>query len=421
MRQISVAMPGLHPRQHEVAEHPARFRVLACGRRWGKTRLGAALCIAVALRGGRAWWVAPSYPISTVGWRLIKRLGGQVPNSDKREVERMIEFPGNGWVQVRSAHDPDSLRGEGLDFLVMDECAFIREDAWREALRPALSDRQGRAMFISTPKGQNWFWRLWQRCQDPAQGEWHGWQLPTADNPFIAPEEIAAARQSLPERIFRQEYLAEFIDDAGGVFRRVMEAATAEWQDEARRGTQYVMGVDWAKHNDFTVLTVIDVRRRAVCHIDRFNQIDYAVQTQRLKTLAGRFGVAQVIAESNSMGEPLIEQLQRDGLPVVPFQTTNSTKAAAIEALALAFEQGALSIPNEPVLIGELQAYELDRTPSGMVRYGAPEGMHDDCVMSLALAWQGVTLAPGIIPEQPAQPSRWGVAQEASERSWRKY
>jgi hypothetical protein len=96
------------------------------------------------------------------------------------------------------------------------------------------------------------------------------------------------------------------------------------------------------------------------------------------------------MAESNSMGEPIIEQLQRDGLPVRGFATTNATKAQIIEALALAFEQGAITILNDPTLIGELQAYEMARLPSGMVRYSAPEGMHDDGVMSLALAWSAV-------------------------------
>ena len=204
-------LPAFHPRQAEIACHPARFRVAACGRRFGKTRLGAAICVKTAADGGRAWWIAPTYKVSEVGWRLIKRLARQVPGADVKQAERLIFFPNGGEIQVRSADNPDSLRGEGLDFVVMDECAFIHEDAWQEAIRPALSDRKGRAMFISTPKGQNWFYRLWLRCLDPTQDEWHGWQLPTAANPYIDPAEIEAARLGLPERIFRQEYLAEFL------------------------------------------------------------------------------------------------------------------------------------------------------------------------------------------------------------------
>jgi len=148
--------------------------------------------------------------------------------------------------------------------------------------------------------------------------------------------------------------------------------------------------VDWAKHTDFTVVTVMDITTKSMAYMDRFNQIDYALQTERLKALAEQYQPTVIIAERNAMGEPLIEQLQRDGLPVRAFTTTNATKAAIIDALALAFERGDISILADPVLVGELQAYEATQLPSGMLRYSAPEGIHDDCVMSLALAWNAV-------------------------------
>jgi len=348
--------------------------------------LGVVLCLADALQRKRAWWVAPSYPMSMVGWREIKRLATQIPGTVLREADRIVTLPGGGWVQVRSADNPDSLRGEGLDFCVLDECAFIAEAAFTEALRPALSDRQGRALFISTPKGRNWFWRIWQRGQDG--GEWRSWQLPTAANPYIVPAEIETAKASLPERIFAQEYLADFIEDGGGVFRRVLESATSTPHEQAVDGHQYAIGVDWGKHNDWTVLAVLDLTDRALVHLDRFNQIDYSLQTARLRALQDRFKARPIIVERNSMGEPLIEQLERERLPVQSFQTTNQSKAAAIDALALAFERGDVRIVADPVLLGELQAYEMERLPSGMLRYSAPEGMHDDTVMALALAWQ---------------------------------
>lgn len=382
--------PVLHPSQAIVAAHPARFRVMACGRRWGKTRLGSLECIKTAVNGGRAWWVAPSYKVSRVGWRLISRLAAQIPGTEIRRGDLTVFLPGGGEVAVRSADNPDSLRGEGLDFVVLDECAFIQVEAWSEALRPALSDRRGRAMFISTPKGRNWFWRIWQRGNDQHDDEWHSWQLPTSDNPFISADEIAAAERGLPERVFRQEYLAEFMDDAGGVFRRVMEAATAVSCDTAIPGHQYVIGVDWAQQHDYTVFAVIDVTDRALVYLDRFNQIDYNVQRGRLLALYERFRPVQIIAESNSIGLPNIQALQREGLPLQPFSTTNATKTAAMDALALAFERSDIHIINDAVLISELQAYEMTQTNTGLRRFSAPEGVHDDTVIALALAWQGV-------------------------------
>jgi len=356
---------------------------------WGKTRLGAALCIATALRGGTAWWVAPSYKTAAAGWRIIRWLARQIDGVEIRLGDRMVTMPGGGWVQVRSADDPDSLRGEGLDLVVLDECAFMRESAWTESLRPSLSDREGKALFISTPKGRNWFFYRWQ-AGNLGEDEWASWNFPTGDNPYINPAEIEKAKAGLPDRIFRQEYLAEFIDDAGGVFRGVVQAMTATEQTKAIAEHGYIFGVDWGKSADFTVITVVDAKLRAVVAMDRFNQIDYSLQRARLGVLYEQFQPEQIIAESNSMGEPIIEQLRQDGLPVVPFLTTNASKTQAIEALALAIERQDISLIPDETLIAELQAYEAKRLPSGLLRYTAPEGMHDDCVMSLALAWQAI-------------------------------
>jgi phage FluMu gp28-like protein len=330
--------------------------------------------------------------MSEVGWRPLQRLGSKI-GADVRVVDRRVTLRGGGWVQVRSADNPDSLRGEGLDYVVMDECAFTRARAWREALRPALADRQGKALFISTPKGRDWFWHLWLRGQGDDSG-WASWTFPTSANPYIETSEVEAARETLPDRIFRQEYLAEFLEDAGAVFRGVTAAATAT-VTPPEEGHEYVFGVDWAKHVDFTVIAVIDAQTRQMVAMDRFRQIDYRLQVGRLKGLYERYMPGVIVAERNSIGEPLIEELQYDGLPVEGFTTTNATKAQAINGLALAIEKQDLRILNDPDLVGELQAFEPHRLPSGMIRYQAPEDMHDDCVIALALAWHGVEASAG--------------------------
>lgn len=394
-------MPHLHKGQQEVRRDPARFKVLDCGRRWGKTRLGVALCTGCALRGGRAWWIAPSFPMSAVGWRGLKALARGVPGSLTREVERMVLFPSGGWAQVRSADNPDSLRGEGLDIVLLDECAFLQEETWTRALRPALADRQGKAMFISTPKGRNFFWRLWEKGQE-GDPDWQSWKLPTAENPFIAPAEIEAARQTLPERIFRQEFLADFIEEGAGVFRGIFAAALAIPQERAIEGHDYVIGCDWGRAEDYTVFAVLDLKEKALVHLDRSNRVEYALQRGRLKALAEKFRPSRILAEANAMGEPIIEQLRRDGLPVRPFQTTNATKAAVIDGLALAFERGELRILQDPVLLGELDGFTSERLPSGLFRYGAPSGLHDDTVVALALAWEQGFGGPRWRPEGAA-------------------
>jgi hypothetical protein len=193
-----------------VAASRSRFKVLAAGRRFGKTSLGGTLCLRTALEGGRAWWVAPTFPLAQVGWRVLKVLSRKIPRIEIREADRMVVLPGGGEIQVKSADNPDSLRGTGLDGVVLDEAAYVKEEAWTESLRPALPDRQGWALFISTPDGLNWFHRLYERAARLAG--WQAWQCPTWENPRIAPEELDHAREQMGELVFRQEFGAEFLD-----------------------------------------------------------------------------------------------------------------------------------------------------------------------------------------------------------------
>ena len=377
-----------HPGQLEVHNSEARFKVLSAGRRWGKTRLGVNECLDAAAQGGRAWWVSPSYKTSEVGWRPLRQIARKIPGAEIRLVDRVVNFPGGGFVAVRSADNPDSLRGEGLDFVVMDECAFMQKEAWTEAIRPALSDRQGKVLFISTPKGRNWFWEIYQRGVSGEEG-WQSWTFPTSSNPFIAKEEIEAAKRDLPEMIFRQEYLAEFIDDAGGVFRRVQEAAVLE-PKEYEEGKQYIAGVDVAASVDFTVVSVLDAESKDQVYLDRFNRVDYPVLIDRLEAVYHRYHLTSMVVESNSIGRPVIDELVARGLNIVPFTTTSATKQSIIQNLQAAFENGQIRILNNPVLVGELLSFESKRNASGGFSYSAPDGMNDDCVMSLAIAWYGV-------------------------------
>lgn len=351
-----------------------------------------------AINGRRILWGAPTFDQVRVGWDETRHAAG---DTVKFTQQRMTaEFPTGGLIIYRSLDDPDNARGHTADGVVIDEVADVKEAAWYEVLRPMLIDTGGWAWFIGTPRGRNWFWREHHAANDREDSI--AWQVPTLgceildgelvrkphalENPFIPFKELADAFETTSERVFRQEYLAEFIEDTGGVFRGVAGAATAVPLSQAIEGHRYVMGVDWGKYNDFTVLSVLDADSRVQVYQDRFNRIDYMVQVGRLRALHERFKLSTILAERNSMGEPLIEQLQREGLPVEPFTTTNASKMEIIDNLALAFERGNLRVLDDQSLVAELQAYEMSRLPSGMLRYSAPQGMHDDTVIALALA-----------------------------------
>lgn len=383
-------LPSLHEGQRFVAEHPARFKVVSAGRRWGKSKLAATLLLDTALRGGVAWWVVPSYNSASgrSAWRTVRGISRDVPGAQISLVERSVTFPGGGILELRSAEDPDSLRGDGIARAALDECPLMRERVWPECVRPALADKRGDALFISTPKGREWFWKLYQRGTDPEWSDWAAFSYPSGANPHLHPDEIAAMARDLPELVRRQEIEAEFLEDGAGVFRKVLDAVRGDAIDTGLPGHRYVIGVDWARIRDFTVFAVCDTQERRCVRVDRMGGVEYAHQIMRLKEAHRRFP-GQIIAERNSMGDPLVEQLRRDGLPVQPWDTTNASKAQAVDALALAFERGEIGIPNDPVLIAELQAYSSERLPGGLIRYNAPNGMHDDTVVALMLAWQG--------------------------------
>lgn len=386
MQTLMISLPKPHTAQRSIRGSRARFNTLACGRRFGKTTMGIELLIKPALEAQPVAWFAPTYKDLADVWRDFKTTLNQVIK-DKSETEKRLELITGGVLDCWSLDNEDSGRGRKYQRVVIDEAAKVKklQYAWQEAIRPTLTDYIGDAFFLSTPKGLNFFKTMFDNGKDPHKPEWASWQFPTASNPYIRATEIEAARFDLPERVFRQEYLAEFIEDAN-LFRNVIQCATAPGQDKPIVGHRYVFGVDWAKLADFTVITVFDVTLGEVALIDRFNQIDYTVQAGRLKRLYKLFNPGMILAESNSIGEPMIDALRMDGLPIRGFYTSNLSKANIINQLSLAFEQQSIKIPNDPVLIAELQAYEASRLPGGALRYSAPEGQHDDTVISLALA-----------------------------------
>jgi len=390
---IELLLPHLRRDQTQIALHPAKVKVLTMGRRWGKTVLGGAISLATAAGGGRVAWVVPTYRNGRALWRWAENTVAPVKMAGLCRVnrsERLIEFRNGGSLGVYSADSEDSVRGEAFHLVILDEAARIAESAWQDVLQPTLADYNGDAILISTPKGRNWFYNEFQRALDDRQYAM-AWQAPSAHNPIVSIQNAARkARDLVPERTYRQEWLAEFVED-GGFFRNIEARATIERADLPgdHAGHHIVMGVDWAKIHDWTVLTALCRDCGRVVDWDRFNKIDYHYQRERLKVLSDRWGVKTILAESNSIGEPNIEELRRAGLPVVGFATTSTTKPALIEGLGLALETNAITIPLD--YMEELRAFEVETRRDGYPRYGAPAGMHDDRVISLALAWRACT------------------------------
>jgi hypothetical protein len=376
-----------HTTQKLIADSEARFKVLACGRRYGKTTLAVDLLVERLLKGERCAYFAPTFRMGAETWKALKTVLHPLIRSYWENSWRM-ELLTTGVLECWSTANNagETVRGRKYDFVVIDEAALIPSgDLWQAAVRPLLTDTQGKALFASTPRGHNWFWELYQLGQDPAATEWESWRYATSDNPYIPASEIDSARRELPERVFQQEYLANFLNDGGLVFRSVEAICVGKPQPPQHDGEMvYYFGVDWGKDNDFTAISVMDVNARQV-HLERFNQIGWTLQRERLMRLYEQYKPFIVLAEKNSIGAVNIDALVQEGVYVVGFDTTHVSKPQLIDLLALGMERGDVTLLDDPILKHELLTYSLQRTNYGWA-YSAPPGGHDDTVIATALS-----------------------------------
>lgn len=213
----------LHRNQGTVFHSTSRFKVLAAGRRFGKTILACVLLFVNCLKvkNGLFWYVSPTYKqTKQIAWKILLRMIPQEVLAKKpNETDLSFTFRNGTELVLKGADNPDGLRGTGLDGLVNDEFASVRnsKSVWEEVLRPSLSDKLGWCFFIGTPKGKDAFWELWVKGQRKEDG-FESWSFKTEDNPFIQRSEIKAAKDSLNERYFRQEYEASFEDYTGMIW-----------------------------------------------------------------------------------------------------------------------------------------------------------------------------------------------------------
>lgn len=378
-----------HEGQRRVLGSDARFRIVACGRRWGKTEVAAKWLCREALDGsdGLYWWVGPGYEVVDPGYyAVLDTLPDEVVVGTKESKPYHIDLPNGARIAFRTTQSDENV-GVGLDAVVIDEAAQVSEQRWKRDLRPTLTDTLGDMMAISTPRGRNWFHEYFQRGQSPDHDDVASWTSSTYDNPHVPDSEVDAASDELPERIFRQEYLAEFVDDTGGVFERVRDRIVHDYDHEDTAGdAPYVTGVDFARHQDHTVLLTLDATGRLVGFERLRNGGEVAWPTIQSKIEAAAADYPGIVNVDATRDNKIVADLANAGVQVNPVQFSPSKKRELIENLITRVENEEIAVPDIPQLINELQVFEYDVTRTGNVRYDAPEGFHDDCVDALALA-----------------------------------
>lgn len=385
------------PYQLEIHQHSSRNKVVVIGRRGGKTETLENHQIRNAYTDpGLHWIIAPTYKqVKMICWRRLKKLlkDDDMWKPNEQELS-MTHQRLDTIIELKGADNEDSLKGVGLKSAGLDECAIMRANVWPEIIRPMLADSQGGAMFTGTPKGRNWYYDLYLKGLN-GDPNWKSWNYPTSINKYISKDEIEQARKDMSERLFRQEFMAEFIDDETGVFRKIRQCIVGELKSPIK-GRFYVMGVDLAKTENFTVLTVLDSVTRELVAFERFREISWTEQKVRIQKLAHEYNNALVLIDSTGVGDPITEDLERANISLYydkdkpGYKFSNESKVRLIEQLAISIEQRLITFPRIEVLVNELQQFEYAITDQGRIKYGAPEGKYDDCVISLALANWGI-------------------------------
>lgn len=390
MPKVEIDLPVLHDAQRVISEDESRFRVVCCGRRFGKSLFaGAEVFIHALMLHMPCWWAVPTFNNALDAWRMLQELAAKVPGKVVSKEEMQIDFPGGGFVRVVSMHNYDSVRGSGLGFVVFDECAYAPEGAWFDLILPAIMDKVGRVLLISTPNGYNWYYREYMRGLRGEDG-FKSFHYTSWDNPHIPRESIELNQKIMPEKKYRQEVMAEFVADALSVFRGIGECVM-EAPPPYDESHVYVMGVDWGRKHDFTAISVWDSTLKQEVHLDKFSKLGFDFQRERIKMLADLYGVSTIIAEENGIGMPNVERLQVEGMPVQPFKMTLASKKPLVEAFALAVEKTEVGLLNDDAANHELAAYEESVSPkTGVIRYNAPEGEHDDTVIARMLAYHAM-------------------------------
>ena len=395
------------PREYQIPvlraiDNGAKRLVLVWARRSGKDKVAWNIIVKKACeRVGTYYYFAPTF---TQGKRIIwdgrdkdgVRFLDHIPETliaRKNETELKIELKNGSIIQIIGTEKIDSIVGTNPIGCVFTEYSLMRPDVW-DFIRPILAENDGWALFVFTPRGMNHGFKILQQAK---QDERWFWQVLTIeDTKAISEETLRVEREQMPRDLYEQEYLCKFVEGAGQFFKNIDECVYYEplIPDLNRR---YQLGVDLAKYNDYTVITPFDLTTFRAGTGDRFNQIDYNLQKSRIELFWHKYGKAKVVMDSTGVGEPVYDDLKQKVRNLEPFHFTEQSRRDLLVNLQLLLETGKIRIPNDQILIDELRSFRYELTDRGKVRIVAPEGLHDDCVMSLALSVWNIPDRPTVV------------------------
>lgn len=374
------------PHKNQIKIHqainntPCKYFTLDIGRQFGKSMLAQNQAVDFMInQGWSGAWVSPTYKqAKKVSDELDANFEGLF-NYNKSELT--MKTPNGAQIQFFSSERYDNIRGFTFDFLIIDEAAHQAEEAWTEVLRATVLVKGKKVLFVSTPKGKNWFHTMYQLGK--TDDNYTSFKFSSYDNPLIDPKEIDAARQTLPDHIFRQEYLAEFLDNGSGVFINIDECI-----GKGQPTSNYFAGIDLGRADDYTVLTIVNDKNEEV-YCERWRHMEWSAIINNIVEQLNKFKPYTKV-EANQAQDAIYEQIRdKVNYPksrVLPFVTTSKNKQPIIEDLIVQFEQKNLKFIGHEWQKSELESFTYEyNLKTRAIKYSAPTGLHDDYVMSRAI------------------------------------
>lgn len=389
---------GFTPHKHQrntirqIEDDAVKYVVLTTGRQYGKTILAQNLLLKWALTNNNStlMWVSPVYSqCRKVFSEIIKAIQETGLTSEYNKSNLVIKLVNGSTIYFKSGERADTMRGYTLTHLIVDEAAFIKDDVWNLVLKQTVLVKGKKVLFISTPKGKNYLYNLALRGEDLEQPNYRWIRGTSYDTPYITADELDEAKLTLPEEIFKQEILGEFIDSGGEVFKGLEKYCVLTYFTPKIQGKKYYAGVDFGRQNDYTALTIFDDDGKMVYGWRERHKPWQEIINHIVKKLKEYDAQTQV--EVNSIGDVLFDEMKKQYQKVEPFVTSNQSKQQIIEDLIYAVNENLIQLPTKEVyapLYQELGTFTYEYSlKTRKIKYGAMEGAHDDTVMSLGIAY----------------------------------
>lgn len=395
-KTIEVVLYDPHKKQEELhnlcmLESKNFWTICISGRQAGKTIAAENQAIYWSLSDPNSliWFVSPTEAQATEIYKAILFAAGStnlIKSSKATKGSIEIIWTNGSRIQFKSASSENSLRGASVNYLILDEAAYIKKSTLEEIILPTLTAAGKKGLIISTPKGKNWLFNWYLKGLDKKNKQFKSIKFTSEDNPYANKELIKTFKSNLPTEIFNQEFMAEFVDSAS-VFRNLDEISTLILQSEPSNGEIYHSGIDIGMLHDDTVITILNNKGEMV-YYDAFTGLESPEIKDRLLATLRKWNPISALMEENNQGLPILQLLQRDWPNIDGFTTTNERKGEIINQLIAAFSAKELRLIKDDKLSLQLQGFIFEMTATGKVRYKAASGFHDDMVMSLAIAWE---------------------------------